>query len=385
VSAVATTRPPLWRDARVLRWAFQLAVLGVVLLIVSTLWNNVRANSERLGIPTDYGYLDNPAQFPIPNSSFRQTQPVADAIYVGLLNTARVSAVGILFATVLGTAIGVARLSGNWLVRTAGRVYVETIRNVPLLLLVVFGYTGVALATFPRIDEAWEPLGLFVVANRGVAVPWYRGSGWAVLAVIAAAVAAGWAVARWRRRVADRTGATPRTGVWAGPVVAAILAGGWVVAGLDVTVPELENRRVFGGFGMSPEFFAIFAALVVYTSSHIAEIVRGSIQAVPRGQGEAAFALALSPFQRLWYVVLPQAFRIAVPPLGNQFLNLTKNSTLGAVVSYYELAQVTSISVGNGAPAVPSYLLTLGLFVALSLGLSAMVNVVNRRLALVDQ
>src|SRR5690606_25670997 len=139
---------------------------------------------------------------------------------------------------------------------------------------------------------------------------------------------------------------------------------------LTATVPEAEGSVVSGGTRMSPEFFALAAALVLYTASHIAEIVRGSIQAVPRGQSEAADALALTPFQRLWYVVLPQAFRIAVPPLGNQYLNLTKNSTLGAVISYYELAQVTSISVGNGAPAVPSYLLTLLIFVGLSLVIS---------------
>lgn len=380
-----TTRPPFWRDVRVLRWAFQLLVLAAVVAIVATLVNNVRVNSRRLGIPTGYEYLDNPAQFPIPDSTFRQTQPVIDAIGVGLLNTVRISLLGIVFAAVLGTMIGVARLSGNWLVRAGARVYVETIRNIPLLLIVVFAYTAVALTTFPRVEDAWEPLELFVLSNRGVFVPWYRGSTLGVVAVVAVALAAAWAVARWRRAVADRTGTPARTGGWAIPVMLAVLVGGWLVAGLDGTVPDLEERRVSGGFGMRPEFFAIFAALVIYTSSHIAEIVRGSVQAVDRGQGEAAFALALSPFQRLWYVVLPQAFRIAVPPLGNQFLNLTKNSTLGAVVSYFELAQVTSISVGNGAPAVPSYLLTLALFLALSLLLSGVVNLVNRRLALVER
>jgi general L-amino acid transport system permease protein len=154
---------------------------------------------------------------------------------------------------------------------------------------------------------------------------------------------------------------------------------------VGASVPERDGNSVSGGVRLSPEFFAILFALVIYTASHIAEIVRGSIQAVARGQGEAADALALSGFQRLWYVVLPQAFRIAVPPLGNQYLNLTKNSTLGATVSYFELAQVTSIAVANGAPAVPSYLLTLGIFVVLSLVLSLAVNLANRRLALVER
>ena len=182
-----------------------------------------------------------------------------------------------------------------------------------------------------------------------------------------------------------RTGAPPRSGLWALGGAVVVLVLGWMVSGLTVTTPELDGRVMSGGIRVDPSFFAILLALVVYTASHIAEIVRGSIQAVDRGQGEAAQALALSPGQRLRFVVLPQAFRIAVPPLGNQYLNLVKNSTLGAVVSYYELAQVTSIAVGNGAPAVPSYLLTLAIFLVLSLVLSLLVNLVNRRLALVER
>jgi general L-amino acid transport system permease protein len=167
--------------------------------------------------------------------------------------------------------------------------------------------------------------------------------------------------------------------------MALTLIAAWFLSGLGLSIPERDANRVSGGIRMSPEYFAIFFALVIYTASHIAEIVRGSIQAVDRGQGEAASALALSGGQRLRYVVLPQAFRIAVPPIGNQYLNLAKNSTLGAVVGYFELARVTAISVGNGAPAVPSYLLLLGIFLVLSLLLSFAVNVVNRRLALVER
>jgi general L-amino acid transport system permease protein len=384
-SSTRAGRPPLWRDVRVLRVAFQLAVLAAVLVIVGVLVGNVRANSERLGIPTGFGYLDRPAQFPIPDSDFRQTQPIRDAIAEGFFNTLRVSLLGIVLATVLGTLVGIARLSGNWLVRNAARVFVEALRNIPLLLLIIFAYLSVALTTFPRIEQAWEPLGLAVVSNRGVNVPWYEGSSWPLLLGGAGAIAASWAVARWRRDVADRTGADAWPALWAAPIVLVLLAAAWLLGGLAPSVPDLDGRRISGGIRMSPEYFAILFALVIYTASHIAEIVRGSIQAVDRGQTEAAEAVALSAGQRLWYVVLPQAFRIAVPPIGNQYLNLAKNSTLGAVVSYFELAQVTSISVGNGAPAVPSYLLTLAMFVVLSLVLSSLVNIVNRRLALVER
>ena len=368
-----------------LRALFQLAVLAVVVAIVVVLVSNVQRNSDRLNIPTDYGYLDNPSQFTIPNSDFRQSQPVRDAILTGLGNTIRLSLFGIAAATILGTVIGVARLSGNWLVRSIAGFYVETVRNVPLLLIVFFSYSGLALTTFPLIDDAWEPLGLAILSNRGVYVPWLSAGALGLAIALVVAGVAGWRILRWRREIADRTGQPGKGWLWAAPVMGVVTAVGWLLAGAEVTVPDLDERSISGGQRFTPELFAIGFALIVYTSSHIAEIVRGSIQAVAHGQGEAAWALALSPFQRMRDVVLPQAFRIAVPPLGNQYLNLTKNSSLGAVVSYFELAKVTSLSVGNAAPAVPSYLLSLSLYLLLSLLLSGAVNLVNRRLSLVTR
>jgi general L-amino acid transport system permease protein len=160
---------------------------------------------------------------------------------------------------------------------------------------------------------------------------------------------------------------------------------GWFIFGFHVTLPQREGLQILGGIRVDPSYFAVLIALVVYTASHIAEIVRGSIQAVPRGQGEAASALALSPFQRMWNVVLPQAMRIALPPLGNQYLNLLKNSSLGAGFAYVELTNVTQITVGNGSPAVPAFTIALVFYVALSLITSAIVNVANRRFALVER
>lgn len=366
-----------------LRVAVQAAAVAAAVAVVWVLVVNVQRNSDRLNIPTGFDYLDNPSQFTIPDTDFRQTQPVREALVIGLWNTVRVSVAGIALATVLGTLLGVARLSGNWLVRTSARVYVELVRNIPLYIFIIFSYSSLALVTFPRIESAWEPLGLAVLSNRGLLVPRLEGTVWVL--GLAALLAAGTAavIARRRQAHADRTGAASRWGWYAAPFVLGLLAVGWLAGGVTVELPERTGTAAFaGGLRVSPELFAILFALVVYTSSHIAEIVRGSIQAVQKGQGEAAMALALSPFQRLWYVVLPQAFRIAVPPLGNQYLNLLKNSTLGLTVSYFELARVTSISVGNGAPAVPSYLLTLAVFVALSLVISALVNLVNRRLSL---
>ena len=164
-----------------------------------------------------------------------------------------------------------------------------------------------------------------------------------------------------------------------------MLIGGWLLFGYSLTRPEVAGRRTEGGIRIDPSFFALLFALVIYTASHIAEIVRGSIQAVHKGQGEAADALALSGSQRMWYVILPQAFRIGIPPIGNQYLNLIKNSSLGAAIGYYDLTLVAQTTVGNGSPAVPVFALTMALYISLSLITSVFVNIANRRMALVER
>jgi general L-amino acid transport system permease protein len=163
------------------------------------------------------------------------------------------------------------------------------------------------------------------------------------------------------------------------------MVAGWIVLGYDWVLPFVDDRATSGGLRLDPSFFALLVTLVVYTSSHVAEIVRGSIQAVVKGQSEAADALALSGGQKMRLVILPQAFRIAMPALGNQFLNLIKNSSLGATISYFELTQIAQITVGNGSPAVPAFTLTLLVYLMISLVTSVIVNIVNRRLALVER
>jgi general L-amino acid transport system permease protein len=378
-------RVPPWRDARVLQWVFQLLVVAAVAAVIIWLLGNYASNADRQNIPTSLDFLDNPTSFEITGNDLSQRAPVRDAFVQGFLNTLRVSVAGIVLATVLGTIIGIGRLSRNWLVRTLSTTYVEAVRNVPLPLFVIFGALAVVLGIFPRVQEAWEPLGLAVISNRGIVVPWFEGSALLLLGIVALAVVVAVAVARWRRHVNERTGALARSGLWGIGAAILVLLVGWFAAGLAVTMPELDGRATSGGIRVDPSFFAILLALVIYTASHIAEIVRGSIQAVPRGQGEAADALALSGFQRLWYVVLPQAFRIGIPPIGNQYLNLIKNSSLGAGIGYYDLTLVTQTTVGNGSPAVPAFTITLLIYIGLSLVTSAIVNIANRRLALVER
>ncbi|MGK2929233.1 MAG: amino acid ABC transporter permease [Acidimicrobiales bacterium] len=384
----SAARPPLWRDVRILRVVAQGAVVLVVGAFALWLWNNVQTNAASTGIPLTLDYLDQPSDMTVPGNDLRATQSVQDAIIVGLGNTIRVSLAGVVLATMVGIIVGIARLSTNWLLSRLAQAYVETLRNIPLLAIIVFAYIALALR-LPRLEDATTIGNFFIASIRGVAVPWYRidGSRLAVGIVFVAALAVAWLVARWRRRTNETTGAPAYR--WTAALVgfAVTLIVGQVALGSPVSIsgPSVGGRQIIGGITMLPEYAALLASLVAYTSSHIAEIVRGSIQAVPKGQVEAASALALSPSQRMRLVILPQAMRIAVPAIGNQYLNLTKNSSLGVAISYFELTKITSVSIGNRAPAVPSYAVLLAIYLVLSLVLSAIVNVANRRLELVER
>jgi general L-amino acid transport system permease protein len=379
------SRPPLYRDIRVLQWAAQLVAVALVVALLLWLYGNYTENTSRQNIPTSLDFLDNPATFQITGSPLSANAPIRDAIVVGVQNTLRVSIAGIVLATVLGTLIGIGRLSHNWIVRKLSAVYVEAVRNVPLLLFLVVGFLAIVLGVFPTITDSWQPLGAAIISNRGIAIPWFEGSALLLTGILLLGAAAAMVVAAWRRSVSARTGAAARSGLWALGTFVLVGGAGWLLGGYSVDLPELDGRRTAGGMRIDPSYFALLFALVVYTASHIAEIVRGSIQAVPRGQGEAADALGLTGFQRLWFVVLPQAFRIAIPPIGNQYLNLIKNSSLGAAIGYYDLTLVTQTAVGNGAPAVPAFGLAMTIYIVISLVTSLFVNLANRRLALVER
>jgi general L-amino acid transport system permease protein len=385
-AAPVRNRPPFYRDVRVLTWAFQLLIFAVVAAFGLWLWGNFRSNTEASGIPTSFDFLRAPATFSIPGADFSPNEPVRNAYIVGLLNTLRVSVVGIILATILGTLIGIGRLSQNWVVGRLSTVYVELFRNLPLLVLLTFIFLGVVLQALPAIADSWTPLGWFVFSNRGIGVPWYdEVTGWSVLMLFAIGGLGWWLIGRWRQRVHERTGRPSRSVVLGGGFFVLTLVIGWVLLGGVVTLPAVDGRQIAGGIRVDPSFFALVIALSIYTASHIAEIVRGSIQAIPKGQGEAASALALSGLQRMWYVILPQAMRVAIPPLGNQYLNLIKNSSLGAGFAYFELTNVTQVTVGNGSPAVPAFFLALVVYVGISLVTSALVNLANRRFKVVER
>jgi len=384
-SETTTRRPPLWRNVRVLRIAFQAVFLVVVVGFLLYLLDNVVYNLEQQGFPTGFDYLNQQAGFAIPDSDFRSTQNLRDALVVGVQNTLKVALLGIVLATILGVTIGVARLSTNWLVRRAAAIYVETFRNIPVLLIILFWYLGVIIR-LPPIRNAVELLDVIAISNRGIVVPWFDkvGAGFAFGVIALGAFGAAVAVWIWRTRRFDRTGQPHSRVLWSGGVLLLLLAVGFVVAGRPWTVdtPEVGALSTSGGFRLAPEYAALLVALALYTASHIAEIVRGSILSVPRGQSEAADAVGLSGFQRLRHVVLPQAFRISVPPVANQYLNLVKNSSLGVAISYYEVTKVTQVSIAQSAPAVQAIVILMGIYLVISLSIALVTNLVNRRLTL---
>ena len=380
-----TRSAPFWRNVKFLRFAFQVFVLLVVGLILYWLWGNYQTNVARSSIPTDFRFLDNPANFTIPGNDFDQSQPVRSAFAEGFYNTLRVAIVGILLATLLGTLVGIGRLSKNFMVRKLAEAFVEIIRNLPLLVLLTFMNLAVVLQTFPRIEEAWTPLDVMVISNRGIAIPWFIGSATNLAGVFALALVIAYLVKRVRMSYSDRTGKPANDILFALITFLAIVVFAWIALGFSFELPYVDDRATAGGLRLDPSFFALLVALVLYTSSQVAEIVRGSILAVNKGQGEAADALALSASQKMRIVILPQAFRIAMPALGNQYLNLIKNSSLGASISYFELTQVAQITVGNGSPAVPAFTLTLLVYLSISWVTSFVVNYFNRKLELVER
>jgi general L-amino acid transport system permease protein len=381
-------RPPLWRDVRVLRVAFQVAVLVAVGAFLAYLYDNLRANERQLGIDGSYDFLDQPAGFRITYTDFSPGDTVLNAILTGLRNSIVVALCGIVLTLIVGTLVGVARLSTNWILRKAAGVYVEALRNVPPLLVIVF-VNSAFLASLPPIDDATDVGGVLLLSVRqiGILVPRGDGSGGLYLALLILGAVAAVALARWRQRREELTGHRARRWTWGLGLFAVVAVGGYFAldAPFVISDPEVVGRTVEGGAVMGLPFVAVLVGLVLYTSSHVAEIVRGSVLAVPSGQSEAATAIGLSSSQRLRYVVLPQAFRIALPPTINQFLNLTKNTSLGVAVAYSEAMYVSNTVIGNGHPAIQSILLVMGLYLILSLSISLVANLVNRRLKLVER
>jgi general L-amino acid transport system permease protein len=376
-------------NVRLLRTVGQVAAIGLLVTLAAYLGDNYRANVSERNARTGWGFLDEPTGFNIAyDPQFSPGQPVKDALWVGIVNTAACAAVGIVIATIIGVVVGVVRLSNSWVARKASTLYVEVIRNVPVLLVILFLAAG--LQTLPPIDDARSFGDVLVISNRAIAVmsPEAGDNFGLYLGVLALGVVAAVAVAAWRSRVSAATGAPDRRYLWAGGVVVAVAVAGYFLLGAPIvwSHPEVEGRGVVGGAILNIPYVAITLALAIYHGSHIAEIVRGSVQAVPHGQTEAATAVGLSEIQRLRFVILPQAFRIAVPPTINQYLSLVKNTSLGIAVAYSDVAALSFRLIGSSrAPALQMIALLMAIYLTFSLVISFVLNILNRRLQLVER
>ena len=383
-------RPPPWHDARIRGIACQILFVAVVLAFVAFLVHNTLINLRRQNIASGFGFLDREAAFNIGESliAYSPADTYARAFLVGLLNTLYVSALGIVLSTLLGTVIGIARLSSNWLIRKLAQVYVETFRNIPLLLQLFFWW-ALLRESAPPPRQAWELLPGVLVSNRGfvypvpTADPVYR---WMLLA-FALGIAGAIGLSRWSKRRQALTGAQFPTG-WAG--VALILGLPLLVflaAGMPLQLdwPELKGFNFVGGGAVSPEFAALLIGLTVYTGAFIAEIVRAGILAVSWGQSEAASALGLKPGQRMRLIVLPQALRVIVPPMTSEYLSLTKNSSLAVAIGYPDLVSIAGTTINQTGQAVEGIAMIMAVYLAISLLISLFMNLYNRAVALVER
>jgi general L-amino acid transport system permease protein len=340
-------------------------------------------------ISTGFAFLGREAGMPIADAwlSYSPQNNYLRAFIVGIVNTLRVAVIGIVLATVLGTMIGIARLSANWLLSRLAAVYVEVLRDLPLLLQLLFWY--VLMQGLPAARAAWMPIDGVYLSNRGLvlpSIPIGEGNLW-VIGTAAVGLVALYAL-RGRLIARQLLDGQPRP-LWPYGLVLAVGLPALVSWGLGVswtiTMPELRGFNFVGGLTLTPEYFALLVALVTYTSAFIAEIVRSGIQAVPRGQWDAAMALGLRRSFVLQHIVMPQALRVIIPPMTSQYLNLVKNSSLAVAVGYQDIVSIANTMLNQTGQAIEAIALIMLVFLTISLSISLFMNWYNARVALVER
>jgi general L-amino acid transport system permease protein len=368
---------------------WQIVVVVLVGLVVWYLVSNTARNLEARRIASGFAYFWREAGLPIGETmiSYTPEDTYFRALVVGMLNTLRISIIGIVLATILGTLIGIARLSRNWLLAKIASVYVEVMRNLPLLLQLLFWYS--LLQALPPPRQSLNPVPGVFLSVRGLRFPWVD---WLpeyqyVLGALVVGLAAMFVYRRWARRRQDATGEQQ-------PV---LLVGLALLVGLPllvflvlgapyhVEVPELRGFNFVGGLVITPEFAALLIGLVTYTAAFIAEIVRSGILAVSWGQTEAAAALGLKRGQALRLVILPQALRVIIPPMTSQYLNITKNSSLAVAIGFPDIVSVANTILNQTGQAIEGIASIMAFFLAVSLSISLFMNWYNRRIALKER
>ena len=391
IQVVTKSSIPLWRDERVLKAAAQIvSAVAVIACLIFFVGNVLRAANAR-GLSLGYDFLGEEAGFPLAESviPYDESRSFAYAFLVGILNTLKVALIGIVLATALGTVTAVARLSSNWLVSKMASVYIEIVRNVPLLVQLFIWYFAVFQA-LPPVAESMRWPGPIYLSERGLYFPspaptttfgtwlFFVGVG-TILAIVLYVVLT---------RYQFRTGRTTYPVLTALLVFVGVPLLGWFLVGkqpLESEVPVLGKFNFEGGMHLTPEFAALLTGLTVYTGAFIAEVVRAGILAVNKGQFEAARAVGLSQMQVLRLVVFPQAMRVIIPPLISQYLNLTKNSSLAIVIGYADLFFVGRTIINQAGRAVPVFVMIMAVYLTISLITSGIMNIYNRRIQIVER
>lgn len=384
-----TTSP--FYDPRYRSIALQLFLCALLVFLAYEAISNAIENLTRAKVASGFGFWDNIAGFDINQTliEYSTTSTYGRAFWVGLLNTLLVASLGIVFATILGFLIGIARLSTNWLLARISGLYVELVRNLPLLLQLLFWYHAVLKALPERLDESVSVFGGFL-NRRGLFLPQPIGRQDFVLVLMAFAVgvvaAIGFRI--WAKRRQERSGEQAPVLTAVSLLLVGLPALAFIAAGfpLEFAYPEKGRFNIRGGIEILPEFMALLIGLSTYTAAFIAEVVRAGLQSVPRGQVEAAYSLGLRPRQTLRFVVIPQAMRVIIPPLTSQYLNLTKNSSLAVAIGYPDLVQIfTGTVLNQTGQAVEVVAITMAVYLTISLVTSLLMNLYNRRIALVER
>jgi general L-amino acid transport system permease protein len=370
---------PFWRDSRVLKIVGQVIVLAIVLGAIAFFAGNLVENFQSLNQTFGFDFLSRPASFGIgdPPISYLPTDPYSRAILVGLINSLRVMFLGIILATIIGVSVGIGKLSDNWLVRQIATVYVEVLRNTPLLLQLFFWYFAVFLK-LPRNDNPLVIGDRIFFSNSGLNLPWVATTlqTWLCLALIVVAIVL--EIVIWRKRL--QTIETGRSGriwwglFWSNAIAIVVMFS----FGLDWTLPVVTGNSIMGGMKLSPELATLLIGLSIYTAAFIAEVVRGGIQSVSQGQWEAARALGLKSGTILQLIIFPQALRVMIPPLTSEFLNLAKNSSLAIAIGYNDIYAIANTISNQTGKSVEILLIVMFTYLTINLIISAIMNWFNR-------
>ncbi len=383
---------PFWRDIRVLQVVAQIVFVVLVIVFFYVLINNLLTNLEASRLTINFRMVERPFGTMISEGTmdFKPGESSnLDALIVGFRNTLRVVIVGLAGATIMGVLIGIGELSTNFLVRSVANTYVEIFRNTPLLVQLYFIYRGMRLTMPESLQNSYKLPGPIYINRRAINFPLVQGTdtAWILYVAVGIGLAIGIILWVWRLRVMDRTGRPANTMLWFLPPFVGALAIGWLLAGTPFTVdyPRLEGFNFTGGDRLSAEYIALTLGLILYTAAFIADIVRAGIQAVPFGQIEAARAQGFSGAQTLRLIVLPQALRLIIPPLGNQYLNLAKNSSLGIAIGFFDVYNVANVISNQTSQSVAVFAIMMVIYLGMSLTISLIMNVVNSTMRLKER